>query len=70
VYAELTRELIERQECGVPRVVSHRQAGALNQVRWRGPQSAVPHAERIQRHVDPHVIEQTLVLERMLTEYH
>ena len=29
VYAELTRELIERQACGVPRVVRQRQGGAL-----------------------------------------
>jgi hypothetical protein len=52
VNAELTRQLIERHEFGVPRMHAHRLSGSLEHVRWNGSQSAVPHPKRIQRHVD------------------
>jgi hypothetical protein len=52
VHAELTRELIERQEFGASRVLRYGHRGSLEQVRWCGPQSAVPHPKRIQRHVN------------------
>jgi hypothetical protein len=44
-------ELIERQEFVVPRVVGESRRGALEQVSWCRPQSAVPHPKRIQGNV-------------------
>lgn len=52
VHAELPRELIERQEFRVPRVLRHRHFGSLEPVRRNGSQSAVPHPKRIHGHVD------------------
>ena len=52
VHAELTRELIERQEFGVPRMLRCGHRGSLEQVRRCRPQSAVPHPKRVQRHVE------------------
>ena len=50
--AELTRQLIERHEFGVPRMHDHRLFGSLEHVRGNGSQSAVPHPKRVQGDVD------------------
>ena len=50
--AELTRELIERYEFGVPRMHDHRRSGSLEHVWGSGSQSAVPHPKRVQGDVD------------------
>jgi hypothetical protein len=50
VHAELTRELIERQEFGVPRVLRRRDFRLLDHVQRNASQPAVPHPKGIDGH--------------------
>ncbi len=52
MHAKLARELIERHEFGVPRVLRHRDVGSLKPRRRNRSQSAVPHPKRVQGHAD------------------